>query len=352
MEHDKYKCVILGVGMFFEVQVLLEQRPDAEIVVVEEDTFLLKLVLTYRNLANVLSDDRVSIICCEYDKYISSNDLTDKSVIIRKPSMKHIENVGFRTIIERFFVKEMTIKEQAYVLEKQFRRNIAAGKEIRSIDDCADRFKGKIVYLVAGGPSLNNSIDILKSRQSDSIVLCVGTSVRRLKNEGIIPDYVIITDVADTMCCQLEGSIDYKKTSLLYMISANAKAVSAFEGKKYAIFQKGFDLAEDYAGEHGFKLINTGGSVSTTALDVCITLGCKKVVCLGLDLAYTGNRTHAEGTLGANEIAKTKNLPMVKSVSGEMISTSLNLSCYHKWIENRIADEHDIEFIICQMVHI
>ena len=96
-------------------------------------------------------------------------------------------------------------------------------------------------------------------------------------------------------------------------------------------------MAEDYAGgEHGFKLINTGGSVSTTALDVCITLGCNKVVCLGLDLAYTGNRTHAEGTLGANEIAKTKNLPMVKSVSGEMISTSLNLSCYHKWIENRI----------------
>lgn len=201
MEHDKYKYVILGVGMFFEVQALLEQRPDAEIIVAEEDTFLLKLALTYRNLANVLSDDRVSIICCEYDKYILSNDLTDQSVIIRKPSMKHIENVNFRTIIERFFVKEMTIKEQAYVLEKHFRRNIAAGKEIRSIDDCADRFKGKIVYLVAGGPSLNNSMDILKSREPDSLVLCVGTSVRRLKNEGIILDYVIITDVADTMCC-------------------------------------------------------------------------------------------------------------------------------------------------------
>ncbi len=40
VEHDKYKHVILGVGMFFEVQALLEQRPDAEIVIVEEDAFL------------------------------------------------------------------------------------------------------------------------------------------------------------------------------------------------------------------------------------------------------------------------------------------------------------------------
>ena len=345
IEHDKYKYVILGPGMFFEVQALLRQRPDAEIVVVEEDAFLLKLALQYRDLSELLLDDRVSIECCEYDKYIYTNDLNDTCVMIRKPSLRHIENVDCRMSLERFFVKEMTVKEQAYVLEKEFRKNVAVETEVRSIDDCAKTFKGKTVYLVAGGPSLNNAIDILKNRQSDSIVLCVGTSVRRLKNEGIIPDYVIITDVADTMCCQLEGNIDYKKTSLLYMISANAKAVSAFEGKKYAIFQKGFDLAEDYAGEHGFKLINTGGSVSTTALDVCITLGCNKVVCLGLDLAYTGNKTHAEGTLGANEIAKTKNLPMVKSVSGEMIFTSLNLSCYHKWIENRIADEHDIEFI-------
>ena len=43
IEPDKYQYVILGAGMFFEVQTLLAQRPDAQIVVVEEDAFLLKL---------------------------------------------------------------------------------------------------------------------------------------------------------------------------------------------------------------------------------------------------------------------------------------------------------------------
>ncbi len=344
IEPDKYKYVILGAGMLFEAQALLTQRPDAELVVVEEDAFLLKLALTYQNLSELLSDDRISIECCGYDSFIAEMGLEDKCILIRKPAMRHIKNVGCRMAIERFFVKEMTIKEQAYVLEKEFRRNIRQN-DIKSIDECAGRFKGKTVYLVAGGPSLNNSIDILKNRECGSIILSVGTAMARLRKEGIQPDFAIVIDVSEAIYYQLNGYIDYEKTSLLYMISANSKAVASFSGKKYAIFQKGFNLAEDYAREHGFRLVNTGGSVSTTALDVCICLGCRKVICLGLDLAYTGNRTHAEGTLGVVDVTPKDDLPTVKNVYGEKVSTSYSLSSFHKWIENRIKDEHDVDFI-------
>ena len=223
-------------------------------------------------------------------------------------------------------------------------RNIGQN-DIKSIDECAGRFKGKTVYLVAGGPSLNNSIDILKNREADSLILSVGTVVARLKKEGIQPDFAIVIDVSDTIYHQLNGNVDYEKTSLLYMISANAKAVASFAGEKYAIFQKGFNMAEDYAREHGFRLVNTGGSVSTTALDVCICLECRKVICLGLDLAYTGNRTHAEGTLGVVDVTQTQDLPTVKNVFGKMVPTSSSLSSFHKWIENRIADERRVEFV-------
>ena len=344
IEPDKYKYVIFGAGMFFEAQALLMQRPDAELVVVEEDAFLLKLALAYHDLSELLSDDRISIECCGYDSFIAEIGLEDKCIFIRKPAMRHIKKTNCRMAIERFFVKEMTIKEQAYVLEKEFRRNIRQN-DIKSIDECAGRFKGKTVYLVAGGPSLNNSIDILKNRECDSIILSVGTAVARLRKEGIQPDFAIVIDVSEAIYYQLNGCIDYEKTSLLYMISANSKAVASFSGKKYAIFQKGFNMAEDYAREHGFRLVNTGGSVSTTALDVCICLGCRKVICLGLDLAYTGNRTHAEGTLGVVDVTPKDDLPTVKNVYGEKVSTSYSLSSFHKWIENRIKDEHGVEFI-------
>lgn len=123
------------------------------------------------------------------------------------------------------------------------------------------------------------------------------------------------------------------------------KRYPLFQEKKYAIFQNGFDMAEEYAKEHGYTLFETGGSVTTTAMDVCIRFGCKKIVCLGADMAYTGNKTHAADTLGEKTITVNSNTLMVKSVSGEMIPTSMNLDSYRRWIENRIRDVKNVEFI-------
>ena len=339
MEQERYQYILFGAGMFYEAEVLLNHRPDAEVVVVEEDPYLLQMAMKYRDISELLGDERFSMECCSFEDYIRKVDLEKFGLLFRKPSMKHIQTDTSRMVMERFFLKCMTIKEQAYVLEKEFRQNIKRVDEIHSIDECRDNFVGRTVYLVAGGPSLDESIDVLRSREENSIVLCVGTSAAKLKGEGIVPDYVIITDVAEAIYDQIHQNVDPRRTSLFYMISANAKAVSSYNGAKYAIFQKGFDMAEEYAGEKGYMLVSTGGSVTTTAVDICIQFECKKVICLGLDFAYTNNMTHASGTRSQREVLTEIDRPMVKSVSGEMIPTSLNLSCYHKWIEHRIQNE-------------
>ena len=345
IEPDRYRYAVLGAGLFFETQALLSQRPDAEVIVVEEDAFLLKLALTYRDMVELLSDSRLTVVCSQYGKFIKETNLCERSIWLRKPALKHMGNHEQRMTLERFFVKSMTIKEQAYVLEKEFRQNTGADRLVKCVDECRDRFAGKTAYLVAGGPSLNPSLDLLKNREEDSIIVCVGTSAGVLQKAGIIPDFIMITDASNDIYLQLKDKVDHRRSTLLYMISANAKAVGYFMGRKYAAFQEGFDMAEDYAREHDYTLVSTGGSVSTTALDICIRMGCKKIVCLGLDLAYTGNRTHAEGTMSNTRTFETTDMPMAKSVSGEMIHTSLNLSCYQNWIERRIEVEKDIEFV-------
>lgn len=75
-------------------------------------------------------------------------------------------------------------------------------------------------------------MDALKNREENFIIMCVGTAASKLKAEGIVPEYVIITDVSDGMYDRIHGYVDECNTSLLYMISANAKAVSSFSGKK------------------------------------------------------------------------------------------------------------------------
>ena len=345
MEEKIYKYVLFGVGLMYEAEVLLNHRPDAQIVVVEEDPFLLRMALKYRKMSDILSDERILLVCCTFGEYIRKNNLDDRCLWIRKPAMNHCKKSDSRMALERFFLKSMTIREQAFALEQQFRKNIGLKDNIHSVDECKESFSGKTVYLVAGGPSLDNTIDVLRMREEDSLIVCVGTSAAKLKNAGIIPDFVIITDTAEAIFHQIHENLDKDKTILLYMISANAKAVESFEGRKYAIFQKGFDLAESYAKEHGYTLVNTGGSVSTTALDICIQFGCKKVICLGLDLAYTYSRTHAFGTRGVKNVSLDSNELTIRGVLGNEIPTSMNLLTYHSWIEERIRNEKSISFV-------
>lgn len=345
VSEEEYRYVIFGAGLFWEAEAILRFRPDVELVIVEEDAYLLRLALTYRKLDKILSDNRVRIEYRNYTEYIASHLDKNQNILMRKPSIRHIESSSEKDILEAFFVKSMTIKEQKGILEKNFRINIEDKKDIHCVDECKVFFAGKRVYMVAGGPSLDNSMDILRDKSDDQVIICVGTSARKLVNAGISPEFVIITDASDNMYNQIHGLLDQSKTRLLYMCSANAKAVTYYSGQKYAIFQKNFDLAEDYATKHGYSLVMTGGSVSTTALDICIGFGCKEIVCLGLDLAYTNNQTHASDTLGNKTITNHVGTQLVKSVSGEMIYTSPNLASYHRWIENRIRGIEDVHFV-------
>ena len=342
---DYYEYILLGAGLFYEAQALLELRPDVKLTIAEDDLYLLKLALSLRDISDLLEDERLILVDASYAKLLLNIDTQKTDVLIRKPSMRHICDPKERDILQTFFVKRMTILEQAFVLDAEFRKNIRPNHTVKSVAEVAARFAGKKIYLVAGGPSLDSSLNLLKNREKDSILLCVGTSAARLKSESIIPDFVIITDVSDNICAQVKGNLDEKKTTLLYMCSANAKAVDSFGGEKYAVFQNGYNLAEEYASINGYTLFSTGGSVSTTALDVCIRFGAKEVVCVGLDLAYTNNKSHAKGTVSYSEIMSGSMTPMVKSVAGHMIPTANNLHAYHRWIENRIRDEKGIRFI-------
>ncbi len=91
-------------------------------------------------------------------------------------------------------------------------------------------------------------------------------------------------------------------------------------------------------------LFNTGGSVSTTALDIGIKFGCKRIIFIGLDLAYTNNQGHALDTPTA-EMMDTTELRKVLDINGRLVGTGKSLDIYRKWIEKRIKGIDNIEFI-------
>ena len=104
--------------------------------------------------------------------------------------------------------------------------------------------------------------------------------------------------------------------------------------------QDDFEYTEAMAKQKQLMLFETGGSVSTFAIDFLLRFGCKKIVCMGLDLGFTDKRRHAGSQTGINT---DYSLRKVKSVDGGYIYTGKNLDNYRLWIERRLDRRTDEE---------
>jgi hypothetical protein len=176
----------------------------------------------------------------------------------------------------------------------------------------------------------------LRQLPENTIVVAVGTVFRKLVNLGISPDYVVFLDAQPHLYhSQVEG-LEQQKIPILCGSTACKKVAASYQGEKYLVCQNGYDEAEKFAGERGYRTYDTGGSVSTIALDICLKLGCKSIAFIGLDLAYTDNLTHASGT--ADKAAEDgENGEWVLAADGGKIRASKLFIIYREWIERKAA---------------
>lgn len=341
---EKITYIIYGLGLGYHVQKLAEIDDNIQIEVYETNSDIFTLNCAFGNIEAFCNQPNIKIIydpnCNKFFKRIGQID-DETELVIHAPSLKLIEEVSSREKLENYFLQYSSQKNQSKLLKGNFRNNIEKYDFV--VDDLRDEFIGKDLYIVAAGPSLDQNFIKLKERRENSIVLATGTVFRKLVNAGIQPDYVIVTDANQRVIAQTVGLED-NDAKMILLATAYKGFANTYKNVKYIAFQKDFSLSEEYARGHGFNLYQTGGSVSTTALDIGITFACSRIIFLGLDLAYPNNFVHASDT-SRRELTDTTNLRQVRDINGNMVYTSKSLDYYRQWIEKRIANVEGIEFI-------
>ena len=341
------KCTIMGFGMGYHVEYLASHLSCSNIMVLENDLEQLRISMMYRDLRNLLSNNKVRIVLCwqnsDYAKYIDEDiDNTDIIYKVWYPSVKAIADNALREILENFWVACNSMDNLGDLLLDNFEKN----RELN--DECVDvlksKFEGKDMVLVAGGPSLDDEILTLKTLndREDINVVCVGKSARKLIDAGVIPNYIVMIDGKPGTRWQIRG-IEQCGIPLIYLSTVAHNVASEYQSKKYVAYQEDIEPAEKYAKEHQYKIYKTGGSVATFAIDMALRMKCSRIICVGLDMGYIGDETHAGG-LG-RKIENKKNLRQVEAVGGGMVYTSKTLDIYRRWIERRIEKEKEVEII-------
>lgn len=337
--------IVFGMGLGYHVLELLNRYRSARVHIFESNIYLLYMAFTYIDWTTYIASGRILVVYNDDPKQLISElgnqfaEMKNAELLVHYPAIKMIEDAQTRQLLEDFFVTTSSMREQGGLLDSNF--EVISKLNLPECGELKEIFKDKAVVIVGAGPSVDSQLDRLRKYRDKITVFATGHITRRLVNEGIIPDAVIITDPQPLMYKQIDG-VNLKGIPMILLSTASSSVIDYYNGSIYVAYQSGYELAEIKAKEIGATLFETGGSVTTTALDIALRFGAGKIIFVGVDLAYTGGYSHASGE--GRRIENTDGLRQVRSNTGDMVYTSKNLDIYRKWIERRIEGVMDTKF--------
>ena len=348
-EADAYH--IWGMGLGYHIYALYQiTNGSTDIYVYDNDPILFDLARLEKlgPWQAVFSSPKVHLIPdTDIKEFAASLAKENSKYIIHMPSLQKLPENDPAQIERKKILKKLQItinsfadqKDDIYINFYKNKKNADGFAE-----DLFPEYEGKTVIVIAAGPSLDKNINVLKDALDKGTpvkVICVGTVLRKLINYGITPDAFFEMDPAKGTYSQVKG-MEELEVPLILNSSAYYEFAQNYRGKKYMACQKDFELSERL----GHRLFNTGGSVTTLAIDFAIQAKAKRLILLGCDMAYTGNKSHASDT-DLKHSTKDDKTVSVKGYYGDTVNTGLLLSLYREWIENRFRydDIGDIELI-------
>lgn len=341
---EKNRYVVYGLGLGYHIKQLCECNQYIQVEVYEDSIDVIRLAAMYGDLAGWINKGQAQIHWDpNYTQFAKEIENADQSteVVIYAPSLKMVRNRRIQAKMEEYFLHYNSVKNQRGIMLGNFRYNTTRYDE--SVDVLLPKWRGRDVYIIAAGPSLDSNYEELCNVGNNGIILATATVYRKLVKAGIRPDYFIVTDPNARIIGQLEG-VEQETIPMLLLTTAFEGFSRICKGTKYLVCQKDFTCSEEFAKEHGYQLYNSGGSVMTAALDVAIQLQAKRIIFVGLDLAYPNNLVHAEGTSRRN-LHEDRDLLETKDIYGKLVKTNKHLDMYRRWIEERIQETKEITFL-------
>ncbi|GFI31613.1 hypothetical protein IMSAGC013_03010 [Lachnospiraceae bacterium] len=186
-------------------------------------------------------------------------------------------------------------------------------------------------FVVSAGPSLNKNIKELRRAKNKSFIIAVDTAVKPLLQEGIVPDMFATLDGIKPL--ELVETEQAKELPLLTMVTSASAILDYHTGKKF-FFDEGYIYVRKLFEMNGKRLegFPIGGSVATLAFTLACHLGFRKIIFVGQDLAYTDNKSHADGTFqDAMPEENTEKFIRVPGNYEKEVPTLKNLNGYRKW---------------------
>lgn len=345
IEEEAESYCLFGFGLGYHVQYLLRKERHKRVIMIEPYASVIRKAAECMDLSFIFSHPNVEIFCLEQGSLPIElwNEIANgrTRTVISNAWLKALpQGDKLKSLLEDIKIRDMSFQRFSLLMEKNFKNNVKCADE--NVSRLFSKFNGQKAILVSAGPSLDDSVHSLKKLKGKYFMLSVGSALRVLKANGVVPDAVIITDPQEFVRKQLDN-MEFVGP-LIYLSTACHSAVFNHEGVKIIAFQKGYPQAECYAEKGDVSLVDTGGSVATTALDILIKMGFSEIVLVGQDLAYSKGKSHALQSTSGVSVVSDESLLSAIANDGTIVKTTTILAVYKRWFERKVSETKHVIF--------
>jgi hypothetical protein len=346
----KKRAVVYGFGLGYHIEAILQENKDLlELIVIDGYPLGLQALDKSLNLP-CLHDKRLTLLATSDERELIHallHEVKIEEILFHTPSLRLLESKSpkLAQLLKEWKVRSSTqfheIMQENLNIHKDM---VLHYPNIAFLFPKEKAVTSKPGILVAAGPSLDKNVKQLATVGEEALILSVGTAVKALVANQVSPDMIIITDPQPVVGKQLEGvSLE---VPLVIFPTTHPAAYETYPGPLWFAFQEGIDECKKWAEELHVETVRSGGSVATAALDILIKLRCDPIIFVGQDLAYKDGRTHASHTIAQdNEVSDSKFGVEVEGYGGGKVRSSVSWQIFKKWIEKRIGEASDTQFI-------
>lgn len=218
-----------------------------------------------------------------------------------------------------------------------------------SIEELQEQVKGTTAVIISSGPSLQKDIEWVQRLKPHALIIAAGSSIQALVKNGIRPHLTVVMDggVINNKVFEDPRTLEsplLHTSSAYYEISARKPNHLIHSIMKNDVASQYFmGLPEEEV------IISSTPTVAGTAMQAAIRLGAKRIIMMGQDLSFPGNKYYADGVSHMNnekiqsdvDTAKTE----VLNVNGTYNTTNQSFMFMKDSLEDLVTAFADVEFI-------
>lgn len=339
----------LGNGMYVK-RFLSDDKCKGKLIVVEPSEKIASMVTEQLGELYLNSMDRVRIVLNPFVDNSYKNTLHNILLKLDISNVKvavypnyHIIFANEHKLFLEFTDEVADIVKASKSVDERFsdaiNKNIERNKKringALSITALSNKIPKDIpVFIAASGPSLSKNVDELKRAKGKGLIVGLDSSLPALLAAGVMPDVYVSIDPTKIVKHFQDERI--KEIPVIALLQSPEHVIK--KGQKYFFIFVGDEeiLPELRAARADVMIVPPLGSVANTAFTTVNMMGFKRIVLVGQDLAYTGDKYHAENTVHDEKTYSQETVIYLKGIYGDDVKSSREFRMYKAGFEKVI----------------